>query len=51
VWQIIIVDGLYTTLINLSPTVYRKRSKQKKTEAPKVSPLLFPSAIGRATSN
>jgi hypothetical protein len=41
--------GLWAILINLSPIAYRKRTGNKK-EA-KLSPLLLPGVVERATSN
>jgi hypothetical protein len=51
-----IVSGLYTTLINLSPTAYRERTKKIyrkkiKKEAFKLSSLLLSVTVRRATSS
>jgi hypothetical protein len=43
-----IISGLYTTLINLSPTVYRER---KIEEAFKLSSLPLSVTVGRATNS
>jgi hypothetical protein len=50
-----IIFRLYTTLINLSPTTYREKDKQKKrrreNEALKLLSLLLSNVVGRAMSS
>jgi hypothetical protein len=49
-----IASGLYTTLINLSPTAYREKTKKEKKrekEALKLLSLLFLGTVRRTTRN